>query len=61
MLLVLGDSIPGQFSKVTKLGGLPNHAHEPKKLVPLGEMLKNEVECGSGIIVRSGVAQTPEK
>ena len=60
-MLTLVNSIPGQFPKTSKLGGLPNHIDEPMKLLTLGTMLNNEVECESGAISRNEIVQKPEQ
>ena len=44
----------------TKLGGLPNYTHEPRKPVSLGAMFRNGVECISGVLVVQDVVQNPE-
>ena len=44
MLLVLDIFMPKWYPKISKLGGLPNHAHEPRKMVSLGKLIKNESE-----------------
>jgi hypothetical protein len=40
--------------------GLPNYTYEPRKPVPLGAMLRNGVECISGILVFQDVVHNPE-
>ena len=50
----------GWRRKTLKLGVLPNCTHEPRKLVPLGTMLKNSTECKSGIIICNNVVQNAE-
>ena len=58
--LVLVKSMPVWFPETSKLGGLPNHTHKPRKLVPLDEMLKNVVDYNAGIIVSNDVLQNPK-
>ena len=41
MFLVLEEWIYTWYPKASDLGGIPNCAHEPRKQVPLGVMLKN--------------------
>ena len=41
MLFELGEPMPGSHLKMSKLGGLPNHAHDARKLAPLGTVLKS--------------------
>ena len=48
-------------SQKSKLGGLPNCAHEPIKPVPLGTILKNAADCKSGMIMHDEVVQNPEQ
>ena len=40
IFLALGKSTPGWCPKESKLGGQPNHVHGPRKIVPLGIVLK---------------------
>ena len=42
-------------TKTSKLGGIPNISYGPRKLVQLGNIFNNGVECISGTI------QGPEK
>ena len=42
--LVLDKSMSRWFPKTSKLGVVPNYTHEPKKLVLLGTILKNDAE-----------------
>ena len=41
----------GWQPKTSKRGGLPQISHEPRKPVPLGTMIRNAVECTTGIFV----------
>ena len=50
MMLVLDESISGWCPKTSKLGVLPNHAHEHRKRAPSGTVLKNVAERDTGII-----------
>ena len=50
----------GWRPKTSKLGGLPNYTFEKRKPVPLGTMLRNSVECISGIMAFQDVVQLPE-
>ena len=61
MLLVLGKPISGWCPQTSKLGGLSNHVHEPRKLVPLGTMTKSAAECESDVIAHDDVALNPEQ
>ena len=55
-LLELEEPMPGWCPNASKLGGLPNCAHDPRKLVPLSKMItKNVPESKSGIIARNDV------
>ena len=56
----IGEPMPRCCPKASKSGGLHNHAHEPRKLVPLGTMLQNSVERKSGVILYNEVAQNSE-
>ena len=56
----IGEPMPRCCPKASKSGGLHNHAHEPRKLVPLGKILENSVERKSGVIVHNEVAQNLE-
>ena len=61
MLLALDEQMSRLFPKTSKLGGLLNHAHKPRKPAPLGIMLKNEAECESVMIVCDEVVQNLEQ
>ena len=61
LLLVLGESMSGLCPKTSKLGGLPNCTHKPRKPVPLGQRLKNTAECNAGMIVNDVFVQNPEQ
>ena len=43
-LLELEEPMPGWCPNASKLGGLPNCAHDPRKSEPLGVTLKNATE-----------------
>lgn len=58
LYLMLDESMSGWRPKTSKRGGLPNITHEPRKPVPLGTMLRNAVECVTGIFVHHDIAQT---
>ena len=47
--------------QTSKPGELPNHTHNPRKIVPLGTMLKNAAFRKSGAIVHDEVVQNPEQ
>lgn len=57
--LVLDESMSGWRPKTSKTGGLPNISYEPRKPVPLGTMLRNAVECVTGIFVHHDISQSP--
>lgn len=59
-LLMLDESMSGWRPKTSKLGGLPNYTYEPRKPVPLGTMLKNDVECTTGCLLFQDVLQMRE-
>jgi len=61
VLLMLDESMSQWRPKTTKFGGLPNVAHEPRKLVPLGTQFKNAAECLSGCFSHQDVAQGVER
>ena len=50
MFLVLDESMSGRRPKTLATGGLPNITFQPCKPVNLGSMLRNAVECFSGIL-----------
>ena len=50
-----------QCPKTSKVGGLPNCKHEPRKLVLLVTMLKNAVECNAGMTVYIEVVHNIEQ
>lgn len=60
IMLMLDESMSGWKPHTSKLGGLPNYTFEPRKPVDLGTMLKNGIECISGILVFQDVVQQPE-
>ena len=60
MLFELGKLMPEWYPKISKLGVLPNHAHDPRKPAPLGIVLKSPIECESGVIARNDVVQNSE-
>jgi len=49
----------GWRPKTSKCGRLPNITHELRKPVPLGTMLRNSVECVTGIFVHHDPVQGP--
>jgi hypothetical protein len=51
LYLVLDESMVGWRPKTTKTGGLPHLTWEPRKPVDLGTMIRNAVECTTGIFV----------
>ncbi|KAL7554128.1 hypothetical protein ACHAWF_017536 [Thalassiosira exigua] len=57
--LMLDESMSGWRPKTSKTGGLPNISHEPRKPVPLGTMVRNAVECITGIFVHQDIVQGP--
>ena len=59
--LVLDESMSGWYPKTSKLGGLLNCTHKPRKIVPLGIMLKNAKEFNAGMIVCDDIVQNPEQ
>ena len=67
MLFALDKLMHGQCPKKSKRGGIPNCrgmcecAHEPRKILPLGTMLNNEVDFKSGAIVRDHVVHYLEQ
>eukprot|EP00957_Ditylum_brightwellii_P019006 1430608-Ditylum_brightwellii.AAC.1 len=46
--------------KSSKLGGLPNITFEKCKPIKLGSMLKNLLECISGVFKYQDIVQSPE-
>ena len=58
---MLDESMSAWKPKTSKLGGLPNYTYEPRKPVPLGTMIRNGVECKTGILVFQDIVQNPEK
>ena len=57
LYLMLDESMSGWLPKTSKTGGLPNISHEPRKPVPLGTMLRNAVECITGIFVHQDIVE----
>ena len=55
--LMLDESMSAWCPKTTKTGGLPNITFEPRKPVELGTMIRNGVDCISGIFVHHDVVQ----
>ena len=51
LYLMLKESMSGWRPKTSKCGSLPHISHEPKKHVPPGTMIRNAVECTTGIFV----------
>ena len=61
LFLALDKSMPGWFPKTSKLGGLSNCAHDPRKPVTLGTMLKNAAEFDAEAIVHDEIFKNPEQ
>ena len=59
--LILDESMSAWRPKTSKRGGLPHISHEPRKPVPLGTMLRNAVECLTGIFVHQDLVDTSTK
>jgi len=59
-LLMMDESMSGWRPETSKGGSLPYVAWEPQKPVPLGTMLRNGVECSSGVLVFQDVVVAPE-
>lgn len=57
--IMLDESMSGWRPKTSKTGGLPHITHEPRKPVPLGTMIRNAVECATGIFVNHDIVDTP--
>lgn len=55
--LVLDESMSAWRPKTSKTGGLPNITFEPRKPVDLGTMIRNGVECVTGIFVHHDIVQ----
>jgi hypothetical protein len=58
---MLDESMSGWRPKTSKTGGLPHITHEPRKPVPLGTMIRNAVECATGIFVNHDIVASPNK
>ena len=58
MYLMLDESMSGWRPKTSKRGGLPHISHEPRKPVPLGTMIRNAVECTTGIFVHHDIVDS---
>ena len=61
LYLVLDESMSGWRPKSTKTGGLPNITFEPRKPVNLGTMIRNGVECRTGIFVHHDIVRGAEE
>ena len=59
VLMLVDESMSGWRPKTSKTGGLPNITHEPRKPVDLGTMLRDGVECITGIFVYHDIVQAP--
>ena len=60
ILIILDESMSGWKPKTSQFGGLPNITHESRKPVDLGTMLRNSIECITGIMRNQDVVQCPE-
>ena len=60
LFLALDDSISRWLPKTSKLGGLPNCTHKPRKPVTFGTMLKNAAECNACTMFHNDVVKNPE-
>ena len=58
---MLDESMSGWRLKTSKLGGLPNYTYKPWKLILLGTMFRNGVECITGLFMHHDPVQGPEK
>eukprot|EP00957_Ditylum_brightwellii_P003228 245848-Ditylum_brightwellii.AAC.1 len=47
----------GWRPKTSKTGGQPHISYKPRKPVPLGTMVRNSVECVTGIFVNHDMVQ----
>lgn len=56
--LMLDESMSGWRPKTSKTGGLPHISYEARKPVPLGTMLRNSVECTTGIFVHHDIVES---
>ena len=59
-LLLLDESMSAWRPKTSKLGGLPNITFEKRKPIELGSMLKNSLECITGVFKYQDIVQSPE-
>ena len=59
--IILDESMSAWRPKTSKTGGLPHISHEPRKPVPLGTMLRNAVECLTGIFVYQDIVDSSTK
>ncbi|KAL7549478.1 hypothetical protein ACHAWF_012745 [Thalassiosira exigua] len=55
--LMLDETMSGWRPKTSKTGGFPHITHEPRKPVSLGTMLRNGVECITGIFVHHDIVR----
>ncbi|KAG7344553.1 hypothetical protein IV203_032274 [Nitzschia inconspicua] len=58
--LMMDESMIGWGPKTSKRGGLPKITFEPRKPVPLGTMLRNSLDCVTGILVHQDIAMDAE-
>jgi hypothetical protein len=58
MYLMLNESMSGWRLKTSNPGGLPHISHEPCKPVPLGTIIRNVVECTTGIFVHRDIVDS---
>ncbi|KAG7337194.1 hypothetical protein IV203_017399 [Nitzschia inconspicua] len=58
--LMMDESMIGWGPKTSKRGGLPKITFEPRKPVPLGTMLRNSLDCVTGILVHQDIAMAAE-
>ena len=59
IFFVLDESMSRLCPKTSKLGGLPNCAHEPRKPVPLGAIIKKLVEYNTDVIFCNDIVKNP--
>lgn len=55
---MLDESMSGWSPKTSKRRGLPHISHEPRKPVLLGTMIRNAVECATGIFVHHDIVDS---
>ena len=59
LFLLLDATMSGWRPKTSKTGGLPNLTNEPRKTASLGTMLRNAMECITGIFVHHDIVESP--